>query len=82
MAQLVQDSGGGWATSRPVGGQEKTPTTGQKQLRGKMVNLITAGSIKKSQMCIVNNNRRTRKNNRKHRKKEEKEIESREKQRG
>ena len=48
MAQLAQDSGGGWAASRPVGGQERTPTTGQKQLRGKMVNLITAGSIKKS----------------------------------
>ena len=48
MAQLAQDSGGGWAASRPVGGQERTPTTGQKQLRGKRINLITAGSIKKS----------------------------------
>ena len=48
MAQLAHDSGGGWAASRPVGGQERTPTTSQEQLRGKMINLITAGSIKKS----------------------------------
>jgi len=44
----TQGSGGGWAASRPVGGQGRAPTTGQKQLRGKMVNLIMAGSIKKS----------------------------------
>ena len=47
MAQPAQGSGGGWAASRPVGGQEKTPITSQKQLRGKMVNLITTSSIKK-----------------------------------
>ena len=80
MAQLAQDSGGGWAASRPVGGQERTLTTGQKQLRGKMVNLIIASSIKRPWLCIISNNGRTRKNSRKHRKKRE--IESREKQRG
>ena len=35
MAQPTQCSGGGWATSRPVGSLGMTPTTGQKQLMGK-----------------------------------------------
>ena len=48
MAQPAQGTGGGWATSRLVGGQGKTLIIGQKKLRGKMVNLITAGNIKKS----------------------------------
>ena len=47
MAQLAQGSGGSWAASRLVGGQGRTPTTDQKQLRGKMINLIMAGSIKR-----------------------------------
>ena len=38
-------SGDGWAANRPMGGQGRTPITGQKQLRGKIVNLITANSI-------------------------------------
>ena len=47
MAQPAQDSGGDWATSKPVGNPGRTPTTGQKWLRGKMVNLITTSSIKR-----------------------------------
>ena len=47
MAQLAQGSGGGWSASRLVGGPGRTPITGQKYLRGKTVNLIMAGSIKK-----------------------------------
>ena len=74
MAQPAQGSGGGWAASRPVGGQEKTPITSQKQLRGKMVNLITASSIKKFQLCTVNNKKREEegknKKEKKHRKKQ------------
>ena len=42
-----------------------------------MVNLIMAGNIKRPQLCIVNNNGKTRKNSRKHRNKRE--IESRRK---
>ena len=75
MAQPAQGSGGFWAASRPVGGQEKIPITSQKQLRGKMVNLITASSIKKFQLCIVNNKKReeegkNKREERKHRKKQ------------
>ena len=33
--------------NRPVGSSGRTPITGQKWLRGKMVNLIMAGSIKR-----------------------------------
>ena len=49
MAQPAQVSDGGWVASRLVGGQERTLTTGQRQLRDKMVNLITTGSIKRPQ---------------------------------
>ena len=56
MAQPAHGANGGWATNRPVGGQGRTPTIGQKQLRGKMVNLIKAGNIKRPQLCTVNNN--------------------------
>ena len=45
MARPAQGSGGGYVTSRPVG-SPRTPTTSQKWLRDKMVNLIMAGSIK------------------------------------
>ena len=31
MAQPAQCSGGGWATSRPVGDQERAPTTSQNK---------------------------------------------------
>ena len=31
MAQPAQGSGGGWATSRPVGDQGRAPTTGQNK---------------------------------------------------
>ena len=48
MAQPAQRSGGGWEASRAVGSPERTPTTSQKYLRGKTVNLIMASSIKKS----------------------------------
>ena len=54
MAQPVQGSGAGQVASRPMGSPKRTPTTGQKQLRGKMVNLIMVGSIKRPQPCIVN----------------------------
>ena len=48
MAQIVQGSGGGWATSKLVGSLRRIPTTSQKWLRGKMINLITTSSIKRS----------------------------------
>ena len=48
MARTAQDSGGGWATSRLVGSLGRIPITSQKWLRGKMINLITASSIKRS----------------------------------
>ena len=35
MAWSTQCSGGGWAASRPVGNPGRTPTTGQRGLRGK-----------------------------------------------
>ena len=47
MVQLVQGSGGGWTASRPVGSSRRTPTKGQKWLRGKTVNLTMTGSIKR-----------------------------------
>ena len=47
MAQLAQGSGGGWSVSRLVGSPRRTLITGQKYLRGKTVNLIMAGSIKR-----------------------------------
>ena len=57
MAWPAQGSGGGWAANRLVGNPGRTPTIGQKWLRGKMVNLITAGSIKRPQLNTVNNNK-------------------------
>ena len=48
MARTAQGSGGGWATSRLVGSLGRIPTTSQKWLRGKMINLIMASSIKSS----------------------------------
>ena len=45
MAQLTQGSGGGWAANRPVGGQGRTRTIGQKVVRGKMINFIMVSSI-------------------------------------
>ena len=65
MAQPAQGTGGGWATSRLVGGQGKTPIIGQKQLRGKMVNLNTAGNIKKSKLCTMNKKSKQKKGGRK-----------------
>ena len=35
MAWPTQCSGGCWAVGKPVGSPKRTPTTGQKQLRGK-----------------------------------------------
>ena len=35
MARPTQCSGSGWVAGRPVGSLGRTPTTGQKQLRGK-----------------------------------------------
>ena len=47
MVRLTQSSGDGWAANRPVGGLGRTPTPGQKYLKGKTVKLITASSIKR-----------------------------------
>ena len=54
LAWLAQGRGGGWAASRLVASLRRTPTIGQKLLRGKMVNPITTNSIKRSQPCTVN----------------------------
>ena len=56
VVRPAQGSGGDQATNRPMGNLGRTPTTGEKQLRGKMVNIIMAGSIKRPQSCTVNNN--------------------------
>ena len=45
MVQPTQDSDGGWAANRPVGGQGRTLTIGQKVVRGKMINFIMVSSI-------------------------------------
>ena len=47
VVRPTQSSGDGWAANRPVGGLGRTPTPGQKYLRGKTVKLITASSIKR-----------------------------------
>ena len=47
MAQPTQGSGGGWAANKPVGSLGMTPTTSQKWLMGKTVNLTMTGNIKR-----------------------------------
>ena len=48
MAWPTQCSGGGWAVDKLMGSLGRTPITGPKMVKGvKMVNLVTAGSIKR-----------------------------------
>ena len=61
MARPAQDSGDGWTIDKPVDSLGRTPTPGQKYLRGKTVKRITAGSIKRPQLCTVRGKKQKKK---------------------
>ena len=55
MARPTQCSGGGQANGKPVDSLERTPTTGQKQLRGKNGKSYHDRQYKRPWMCTVKN---------------------------
>ena len=83
MARPAQASGDGWVADRLVGGLGKTPTPGQKRLRGKIVKTRHSRQYKKGHSRAQGGGRTTEqeseRQSKKHRK-EKKELERKEKQ--
>ena len=69
MVHPMQCNGSGWALGRPVGSPGRTPTTSQKQLRGKNDKFCHGRQHKRPYTCTVKRGRRTTKEKKKEKRK-------------